>query len=73
MLGRAIAGVALEAVTGEAQREAPQQGIALLLSKDAGGSDGGAAAVALRQGDLRTVPATQGQDAIDDHQRERPR
>jgi hypothetical protein len=57
VLGGAIAGVALKAVAGEAQGEAAEQGVPLLLGDHAGGGDGGAAAVALGQGELGSVPA----------------
>jgi hypothetical protein len=68
VLGGSIAGVALQAVTGEAAGKAPQQRVPFLLRQHAGGGDGGAAAVALGQGELGALPAAQGQNAVDEEQ-----
>jgi len=65
---RAVAGVALEAIAREAQRQPGDQGITLLLGQHTGGGDGGAVAVAGHQGGLGARPATQRQHPIHDQQ-----
>lgn len=64
----AIAGMALEAIAGEAPRQTHDQGIAGLLGEHAGGGDRQATAIAMHESALPARPQPQGQDTVDNHQ-----
>ena len=68
VLGRAVAGMAFKAVAREAGSQPADQRIPVLLGKHAGRRDGAAVAIALHKGDLSSLPRTQWQHTIHDHQ-----
>ena len=68
MQGRAVAGMALEAIGGIALRQPSDQGITGLLGEHAGGSDLEVLTVAAHHGLLRAVPEPEGQYPIHQHE-----